>query len=84
MVENPDPVTVAWLMTRLELPVFVRVTLCEELWPTTTLPKLSDAGEMDRPGCVPVPVSEMESGELEASLVIVRVLLLAPADVGEY
>jgi len=82
LVEKPAPETVAWLITRLLLPVLVSVTACEELWPTVTLPKLREAGEIERPGCVPVPLSEIARGELEASLVTVKVPYAAPEEVG--
>lgn len=44
--------------------------------------KLSDPGEIAMVGCVPVPLSEIESGELEASLVTMRVPVAAPLEVG--
>jgi hypothetical protein len=52
------------------------------VWPTTTLLKFKDAGEIVRAGCMPVPLNETETGELEASLVTVKVPLAAPRLVG--
>ena len=49
-------------------PVFVSVKVCDFVCPSVTLPKAKLVGEMLNPGCVPVPVSEMVSGELFALL----------------
>ena len=76
------PDTLAILMTTLEFPVLVNLTLCEALWPTVMLPKFNVAGETDRPAWAPVPVREIASGELEASLITVIVPLVAPETVG--
>lgn len=84
LIPKPAPDTVARFTTRLELPVFVRVTLCDVLWPTVTFPKLSEGGDMESPACVPVPVKDMARGEFEASLVIVSVADPAPAVCGAY
>ena len=73
---------VARLMTTFEVPVLVNVTLCAAVWPTAVLPKSQVAGEMDRPACAPVPVSETFKGESVASLMMVIAPLVAPAAVG--
>lgn len=82
VIPNPAPETVARLTTTLPLPVFVKVTVCEPLWPTVTFPKLSELGDIVMPVCVPVPFSEIVRGELEASLVITRVPDAKPEDCG--
>lgn len=67
---------------RFAFPLFVSVTVCVLLCPMVMLLKFNDAGEIAIVGCVPVPLSDMESGELEASLVTVRVPVVAPLEVG--
>jgi hypothetical protein len=76
------PATLAILMTTLEFPVFVSFTLCEVLWPTVIFPKFHVAGETDRPACAPVPLKEIASGELDASLITVIAPLAEPEAVG--
>jgi len=44
--------------------------------------KFNDAGEIAMVACVPVPLREMESGELEASLETTRAPAAAPLVVG--
>jgi hypothetical protein len=56
-------------MFRVDVPVFVTVTLSILLWPTTTLPNAFDAGLTDHPGATPVPVTVTVSGEPVASWV---------------
>jgi hypothetical protein len=56
--------------------------LCELLWPTTTFPKLTDAGDIVRPACIPVPVNEIVSGESDALLTTVRLPAIGPAESG--
>lgn len=82
VVPKPAPVTVARLRTMLTLPVFVRVTDCDVLWPTVTFPKLREAGAIVRPVCVPFPLREIVSGELDASLVITKLPEAAASDCG--
>jgi hypothetical protein len=82
LMVNPVPEIVARLMTRFEFPLFVRVTVCVLVWPTGTLLKFRDAGEIINAGPVPVPLSEIERGEFDASLVTVRVPVTAPTAVG--
>jgi len=81
-IPNALPDTLAMLMTTFEFPVFVNLTFCEAVWPTVMLPKFKVAGDTDRPACAPVPLSEIVSGELEASLTTVRAPLVAPLAVG--
>ena len=82
LIPKPFPATVARLIVRLEFPPFVSFTLCVPLCPSSTFPNVNVDGEIVKPDCVPVPVKEIASGELEASLTIVRLPLIAPADVG--
>ena len=79
---NALPLTVARLITTLEVPVLVSFTLSEVVWPTAVLPKLQLAGETDRPAWAPVPVSEISKGESVASLMMVIAPLVAPEAVG--
>lgn len=82
VIPKPAPETVATLRTRLTLPVFVSVTGCDVLWPTVTLPKLSEDGLIVMPLSVPFPVREIVSGEFEASLVMTRLPEAAASDCG--
>ena len=82
LIPKPVPATVARLMVTLEFPLFVSFTLCVPLCPTITFPNVKADGAIVKPACVPVPVIEIASGELEASLRIVRLPFIAPADVG--
>src|SRR2546425_3794218 len=82
LIPNPLPDTVARLSTRSALPLFVRLTLCELFWPTVTLPKLTDAGDVAKPGCVPVPANAIASDEFEALLKTDRRPVTFPADCG--
>lgn len=79
---KPEPVNVAMLMTVFTFPLFVNVTVCEPLWPTVTFPKFNDAGEIESPGCVPVPLKEIVTGEFDASLAMDRLPFTVPADGG--
>ena len=82
LIPNGAPLTVAGLIVRLMFPEFVSFTVWLELCPTVTLPKLTVAGVMVRPACMPVPVSVTVSGEFDASLVTVIDPLIAPEDCG--
>jgi hypothetical protein len=82
LIPKPVPATVARLIVKLELPLFVSFTLCVPLCPTTTFPNVSDEGAIVKPVCVPVPVMDTTRGEFEASLTIVKLPVTAPAAVG--
>jgi hypothetical protein len=83
LVPKPVPAIVARLIVRLELPLFVSLTACVLLCPTTTFPNVNVDGEIvNNAVCVPVPVIEIASGEFEASLTTVKLPVTAPADVG--
>ena len=82
LIANPFPRTVAMFTTRSVLPLFVNCPLCVLVWPTTTFPKFSDVGETDRRGPLPLPFSEIESGEFEALLATEKLPVTSPADCG--
>lgn len=82
LMPKPFPVTVATLMTISVVPVLVSCTVLVLVWPTTTLLNVSAEGAIVKPACVPVPVSEIVSGEFEASLITVRLPVTAPPAVG--
>ena len=82
LMPKPFPTTVARLITISVVPVFVSWTLSLLLCPTMTFPKLIADGATAKPICVPVPLNEIESGELEALLMAVRLPVIAPGVVG--
>jgi len=82
LIPKPAPETAAPVTTRFAVPVFVSVTFWVLLCPTSTLLKFSDVGAIVSPGCVPVPLSASDRGELEASLTTARVPVKAPGVVG--
>lgn len=82
LMPKPFPVTVARLMTMLVDPVFVNSTFWVPVCPTTTFPNVSAEGAIVKPVCVPVPVSEIITGEFEASLTTIKLPVTAPAAVG--
>jgi len=82
LTPKPSPETVARFTTTLAVPVLVNLTVCVPFCPTNTFPKLTEAGEIAKPGCVAVPLNEITKGEFEASLTIVRLPVAAPADAG--
>jgi hypothetical protein len=69
------PVTVMLLMSRVALPVLVKVTLCDALVdPTCTLPNAKLVADNETVVAVtPVPVSAMDCGEPVALSVMVTV-----------
>jgi len=81
VMPKPAPAALNCEIVRFALPVFVRVTVCELLPPTLTLPKLTLDGVTVSCGCAPVPLREIVS-ESEASPTTVRVPVTAPADCG--
>lgn len=82
VIPKPFPATVARLIVTLEFPLFVSLTLCVPLCPKITFPNVTADGAIVKPACVPVPVIEIASGELDASLNTVRLPFTAPVDVG--
>jgi hypothetical protein len=81
-IPKPVPEIVARFNVSGMFPLFVSVTVCVLVCPTTTLLKFKDAGEIESAGCMPVPLSAIDSGEFEASLVTVSVPFAAPRAVG--
>jgi hypothetical protein len=79
---NPLPEALACEIVRLAPPEFESVMVCELLPFTETLPKLKFAGLAASWPCIPVPVSDTDSGEFEALLVTDKVALAPPADLG--
>jgi hypothetical protein len=79
---NPVPGPADWAMLRLAVPGFVSVTVCEFVWPTVTVPKLTLAGTIDIWGWVPTPLSEIDSGEFAAVLITDAIPVAFPATVG--
>jgi hypothetical protein len=80
---NPVPLRVAWVTVTSEPPVFDSVSEIVWLFPTTTLPKLRlELLAASDPGVVAVPESGTVNEELEAVLVMVRLLLVFPPDAG--
>jgi hypothetical protein len=71
-------------IVRFALPAFVSVTPCELLLPTNTLPKstLLALALSSGVGAMPVPLAEITSGELGASLASETEPVTFPADVG--
>jgi hypothetical protein len=63
-------------------PVLVTVNDFVEFWPLTMLPKLKLAGETDIPGCTPVPLTGIVSGDPETLLVTETDPVTLPAAVG--
>ena len=78
---KPLPDTLSCETVRLAVPEFVRVTVCELLPPTLTLPKLMLDGASVNCGSVPVPLKETVT-ESKAAPVTVRLPVAAPADCG--
>ena len=58
------------------------VKLWEDVWPSTTLPKLKLVGETANPGCTPVPLIGIVKGDPGALLVTVIDPEAFPAVVG--
>jgi hypothetical protein len=81
---NPVPEGVALVMLRAPLPDFVRVTFCEALLPTATLPNGTLVGLIVSCGCVcvPLPLRAIVSGDPGALLVIEILPVAAPVVVG--
>jgi hypothetical protein len=78
VVANPAPVSFAAVSVRLAFPLFVSVTLCVLVWPTTILLKLRDTGEIDSAACVAMPATETVSGAFGALLITLRLPDAAP------
>jgi hypothetical protein len=79
---NPSPVTVAPLTTRLVSLLFASLTVCVLLWPTVTFPKLREEGVIVSAAGVPIPLTGTDNAEVEASLTMDKLPVIAPADCG--
>ena len=81
---KPVPDGVAAVMVRAAFPVLLRVTLCEPVLPTATLPKFTLAGLIVNCGwaCAPTPLRGIVSGDPGALLVIEMPPLKFPAEAG--
>ncbi len=76
---KPVPVTLACETVAGEVPVLLRVTVCELLPFTATVPKLMLAGLAESSTVTPFPARETVVGELEASLTSVILPVTLPA-----
>jgi hypothetical protein len=76
--------TAIWEIVRLELPLFVIVTLFEPALPAAIFPKLTLDGlaDMVTDVALPVPLRATEAGELGALLTMLTIPLSTPAVVG--
>ena len=79
---KPLPVTLPCVIVRLAVPVLLKETLRLLVVPSVTLPKLMLVGFVVSCPCVPVPLSEMVVGELDASLMSETLPVALPAAVG--
>jgi len=82
LVLKPVPVTVAWVMVTLPVPVLVRLTDCVPVVFTVTLPNATVDGEADSCRLTPVPDRGTVAGELVALLVIEMLPVALPVLVG--
>lgn len=78
----PFPEIVAAVTVRLAFPLFVRLTVCVALCPIVTFPKLTEAGVIARPDCIPVPLKDIARVEFDASLMTVSLPTAAAVDTG--
>lgn len=80
---NPAPVTAAWEITTLVVPLLVTTTGRTLLLPMVMFPKLKLDGLSESDVMEPVPESEMAVGELEAVLTTEMLPVELPEPVGE-
>jgi hypothetical protein len=81
---KPGPVAITLLMIAFALPVFVKTTPSELVPPTSTLPKSRIVVLAVSPGteAMALPLVEIASGELGASLISEIAPVTFPAEVG--
>jgi hypothetical protein len=82
---KPVPVTVALETRMLAVLLFVRLIVCESLFPVETFPKTATLGIAPSCAwldCPPIPTSSTDNGELSASLIIVKPPAAEPGDSG--
>ena len=82
LILKPVPVTVAWVMVTLPVPVLVRLTDCVPVVFTVTLPNATVDGEAESSRVTPVPDRDTVAGELVALLVIEMLPVALPIVVG--
>jgi hypothetical protein len=80
---KPAPDTLAWEIDTAAVPPFVKLIVCELLFPMMTFPKLALDGFAPSCGWMPVPLSEIVRDELGALLVIEMLPLAVPTPDGE-
>jgi hypothetical protein len=80
---KPAPVTEALEITRLAVPLFVRLIVCELLFPVDTLPKAAVPGTAPSCAWLPAPLKAIVNGELGALLEMEMLPLIFPDDAGE-
>jgi hypothetical protein len=82
VILNPVPVAPPCEIVRFALPVFVRVTACELVLPTATLPKLTLDGVTESCDCAPVALRGIVVGEPGAFVVSEMLPEALPAEAG--
>jgi hypothetical protein len=83
VVLKPAPNTLACVIVKPAVPLFVSLIVCELMLPVITLPKLALDGFAVSCCCrVPLPVREIVKGVFAASLATVSVPVTAPVDGG--
>jgi len=76
------PLAVTFEIVSVAVPVFVSVSACVFVCPSTTLPKLKVDGVTLNPACTPAPLKLIVKGEPLALLVTVTVTVAFPTVVG--
>ena len=79
---KPVPGPPTCVMLRLAPPALVRVTVCEVVWPTVTVPKFTLPGATEICGWTPIPLSATVETELAALLTTEMLPLALPAPAG--
>ena len=77
---NPVPGPANCVTLRLAPPTFVRVTVCELVWPTVTVPKLTAPGATEICGWTPIPLSATVETDYRRTLQPDRRVLLEQFD----
>jgi hypothetical protein len=78
---NPVPGPAACVMFRLAVPGLLIVTVCEFVWPTVTLPKLTLPGTTEIDGWTPTPFKAIDT-EFVALLTTEALPVALPVAVG--
>src|ERR1700691_4711044 len=82
VILNPVPLTAAREITRLAVPLFVRLIVCELLVPVETFPKAAAPGTAPICAWLPLPLKAIVNGELGALLATEMLPEALPAVVG--